>query len=149
MNKQLDKDQISALADETIVGIYHYFQPRAHEGNPPQYYLLHVLDHRGVLDHEMLTKIYKDKFQHSPDRDDEMMGPFDSLEELNKYAYFLCEEVNAPRVSLLSVTEYNLLLENASELNGLVFDLKNKGNVLENIERDNKKTYGFFSKLFK
>lgn len=139
----------NAFADETIVGIYHFFQPRAHEGTPPQYYLLHVLDHRGILDREIVIRVYKEKFQRDLDRDQDIVGPFESLDELNMFAYELANEINAPKVSLLSVGDYNLLLENAMDLNNLIYDLKNKGNILENIERDQVKKSGFFSKIFK
>lgn len=139
----------SAFSDETIVGIYHFFQPRAHEGAIPQYYLLHILDHRGILDRDLVVRVYKEKFQREVDRDQEIVGPFESLDELNMYAYQLASEINAPKVSLLSVSDYNLLLENAMDLNNLIYDLKNKGNILENMEKDQGKKSGFFSKIFK
>lgn len=139
----------NAFSDETIVGIYHFFQPRNHEGTLPQYYLLHVMDHRGMLDREVVNRVYKEKFQREMDREQDIVGPFESLDELNMYAYELASVINAPKVSLLSVSDYNLLLENAMDLNGLIYDLKNKGNILENIEKDQGKKSGFFSKIFK
>lgn len=144
-----NQNSIGNGADETIVGIYHFFQPRIHEGNPPMYYLLHLLDHRGILDRETALKVYRTKVSEEVDRDHEIIGPFESLEQLNQYAFALCEEINAPRVSLLSVAEYNLLLENSHDLINLAIDIKSKGNILENIDREEKTKNGFFSKIFR
>ncbi len=137
--------------DETIVGLYHFFSPRFHEGLPPQYYLLHILDHRGILDRELVLRVLREKMQIEPDRDQDLVGSFESLEKLNQFAFLLCEEVGAPKISLLSISEYNLLLENSEGIEGFLHDLKTKGNLLENIDLGEKMSAskGFFSKFFR
>ncbi len=140
---------LNSQSDETIVGIYHFFHPRSHENALPQYYLLHILDHRGFLDRELSVRVYAEKFNRELDRDQEIVGPFESLEELSSFSYDLASAVDSPKVSLLSVNDYNLLLENATDMSSFIFDLKNKGNILENIEKSQQKKIGFFSKIFK
>lgn len=138
-----------AHSDETIVGIYHFFQPRPQDGSLPQYYLLHILDHRGFIDRELIARLLKEKFDKVVDLSNDLVGPFESLDELSIFAYDLASAIDSPKVSLLSVTDYNLLLENATDLNNFIYDLKNKGNILENIEKNQSKKAGFFSKIFK
>ena len=75
-----------------------------------------------------------------------MIGPFLSLETLNQYAFALCEELNAAQINLLSVADYNSLLENQQLASDFHRDLLEKGNVLENIERKKK---GLLSRIFK
>ena len=74
-----------------------------------------------------------------------MIGPFDSLTTLNQFAFKLCEELNAAKVSLFSVQDYNGLLENSQTASDFYRDLLEKGNVMENIERKKK---GFLSRFF-
>ena len=140
---------MSIQKDETIVGIYHYFQPKVHDAINPEYYLLYVMDHRGMIDRDLAEKIYREKIVPSDFQVKDLIGPFESLDELNKFAFLLCEEINAPKISLLSVQEYNLLLESAQDIHSLLGDLKSKGNTLENIDREDKNKSGFFTKLFK
>ncbi len=135
--------------DETIVAIYHYFQPQALDAINPEYYILYVLDHRGMIDREIAEKIYKESILPNEFQHKDLIGPFESLDELNKFAFLLCESINAPRVSLMSVQDYNLLLENSFDTHNFLNDLKTKGNILENIDREENKKSGFFSKIFK
>jgi hypothetical protein len=64
---------------------------------------------------------------------------------LDQYAFALCEELNAAKISLLSVEEYNTLLETTHMSSDFHRDLVEKGNVMENIERKKK---GFLTKFF-
>lgn len=133
---------------EYIVGVYHYMNPFPEENADSSYFLLYLLDERGMLEREAAEKLYIDRFKpeigeaKAPAK---TIGPFDSIDRLNQYAFALCEELNAARVSLLSVQEYNSLLENSNQASEFHHDLLEKGNVMENIERKKK---GFISRLF-
>jgi len=133
---------------EYIVGVYHYLNPFPEENADSSYYLLYLLDEKGILERETAEQLFQDKFKpeigeaKAPPK---TIGPFDSIDRLNQYAFALCEELNAARVSLLSVNEYNSLLENSNQASEFHRDLLEKGNVMENIERKKK---GLLSRLF-
>ena len=135
---------------EYIVGIYNFFNPFPEDEQESYFYLLYLLDEKGILEREAALKIFKDHYNS-----DEIaglktplntIGPFVSLEKLNQYAFALCEELNASKISLLSVQEYNSLLEYGQQASDFHRDLIEKGNVLENIERKQK---SFLSRFFK
>lgn len=133
---------------EYIVGVYHYMNPFPEENADSSYFLLYLLDERGMLERDLAVKLYEERFKpeigeaKAPAK---TIGPFDSIDRLNQYAFALCEELNAARVSLLSVADYNSLLENSNQAAEFHRDLLEKGNVMENIERKKK---GFISRLF-
>lgn len=135
---------------EYIVGIYNFFNPFPEDGQDFHYYLLYLLDEKGILEREVAVKIFKERFISEEvaglKTPGNTVGPFVSLEKLNQYAFSLCEELNAEKISLLSVQEYNLLLEQGQLASDFHRDLLEKGNVMENIERKQK---GFLSRFFK
>lgn len=134
---------------EYIVGVYNNFNPFPEEGDESYFYMLYLLDEKGLLEKEGAQKLFKERFlsEHlegvkSPAN---MIGPFLALENVNQFAFALCEELNAAQVSLLSVSEYNSMLENSQQASDFHRDLLEKGNVMENIERKKK---GFLSRFF-
>ncbi len=135
---------------EYIVGIYNFFNPFPEEGEESHYYLLYLLDEKGILERDVPQKIFNEHY-NSVDiaglkTPFHTIGPFVSLEKLNQYAFALCEDLNASKISLLSVQEYNSMLEFGQLASDFHRDLLEKGNVLENIERKQK---GFLSRFFK
>ena len=133
---------------EYIVGIYNYFNPFPEDGSEPYYYMLYLLDDRGMLEKEGALKLFSERFKDSGFENHKTpingIGPFISMEKLNQFAFALCEEVNAAQVSLLSVGEYNNMLENSHQADEFHRDLLEKGNTMENIERKKK---GFLSRF--
>lgn len=135
---------------EYIVGIYNYLNPSPETQADSAYYLLYLMDDKGMLDKEVASKLYKEKFQSADETagtsPTHSIGPFQSVDNLNQFAFLLCEEMNAGKISLLSVGEYNTLLENTVQAADFHRDLVEKGNVMENIERKKKGLFGrFFS----
>lgn len=134
---------------EYLVGIYNFINPFPEEGQESHYYLLYLLDEKGILERDLALKLFTERF--SPPEIEGLkapantIGPFVSLETLNQYAFALCEELNAAKVSLLSAQEYNMLLDQSLEASDFHRDLLEKGNVLENIERKQK---GFLGRFF-
>lgn len=133
---------------EYIIGIFDFIKanPELHDGQA--YYLLYLLDEKGLLEKNTADKIYQHHFESeltASDKRPNMIGPFESTEKLNQFAFQLCEELNAEKVSLLSVSEYNNLLEVSQKASDFHRDLVIKGNVMENIERKKK---GFLSRFF-
>ncbi|MBC7713900.1 MAG: hypothetical protein H7177_11205 [Rhizobacter sp.] len=131
-----------------VVGIYNFFNPYPEDGDESFYYMLYLLDEKGLLEKEGAVKLFLDRFtsvEAGTKSPVNTIGPFVNLERLNQYAFALCEELNAAQVSLLSVQEYNTLLENSQQATEFHRDLLEKGNVMENIERKKK---GFLSRFF-
>lgn len=136
---------------EYIVGVYNYVNAFPELNADSAYYLLYLLDEKGLLEKSFAEKIYEANFKSELSASDEvtagqkMIGPFESTDLLNQFAFQLCEELNAEKVSLLSVQEYNSLLETSQSASDFHRDLLLKGNVMENIERKKK---GFLSRFF-
>jgi hypothetical protein len=132
---------------EYIVGIYNYFDPSPTGGNLA-YYFLYLLDQKGILDFELAKNAYKEKYQMTEDQlalENDMIGPFESSDSMNQFAFFLCEKLDASKINLFSVAEYNALLESTASSLEFERELRLKGNQIENIERKKK---GLLSKFF-
>lgn len=134
---------------EYIVGVYNFYNPFPEDGQDSHYYMLYLLDEKGMLEREAAFTIFNERFTSEElaglKTPPNTIGPFLSLEKINQYAFALCEELNAAKISLLSVQEYNSLLENSQIAIDFHHDLLTKGNVMENIERKQK---GFLSRFF-
>ncbi len=136
---------------EYIIGIYDYINVTPERNSDQACYILYLMDERGLLDRVMPLKIYEEFFKTQLANDDQLanvsnlIGPFGSTDLLNQYAFKLCEELNAEKISLHSVQEYNLLLESTQMASDFHRDLLIKGNVMENIERKKK---GFLNRFF-
>jgi hypothetical protein len=133
---------------EYIIGVYNYINASPEIHSDSAYYLLYLLDEKGLLDKSAAHKLYEDRFKSeltSSDIHQNMIGPFASTEALNQFGFQLCEELNAEKVSLLSVQEYNGLMESTQTASDFHRDLQEIGNVMENIERKKK---GFLSRFF-
>lgn len=131
---------------EYIVGVYRSLGQQSDEG---PYMIVFLLSEQGFIESDIPQKIYAERFienlEISKEGNTEKIGPFLTLERLNQYAFQLCEELNALRIALYSVDEYNELLENGHGAQDFFSSLLEKGNVIENIERKNK---GFFNRFF-
>lgn len=133
---------------EYIIGVFNFLNANPEIQSDSAYYFLYLLDEKGLLDKSAAGKLYNERFKSELSNSDlqpNMIGPFDSVSSLNQFAFQLCEELNAEKVSLLSVQEYNSLLESSQVATDFHRDLLLKGNIMENIERKKK---GFFSRFF-
>lgn len=134
---------------EYIVGVYNFFNPFPEDGDDSYYYILYLLDEKSILEQEGAQKLFDERFKSAElqgvKAPANTIGPFVSLERLNQYTFALCEELNAAQVSLLSVPEYNSLLENSQTTHDFHRDLLEKGNVMQNIDRKKK---GFLNRFF-
>jgi hypothetical protein len=136
---------VSEINIDYIIGVYQYFNPFPEDESGSAYYLLYLLDQRGLLEKSDAIKLFQEKYPNETLKS-KWLGPFDSVDNLNQFAFILCEKLNARKINLLSVQEYNSLLEqtiNASDFHQHIIEM---GNVFENIDRKEK---GFFKKLFR
>lgn len=127
---------------EGVVGIYQNQSYSVEEGS--FYYLTHLFDEKGHLDYDQIVQLYNDQYTH-PCHGRKSIGPFESLEELNKFSFKLCEEFDFSFISLISSGEYNAVLESVVDADELLAKLVQSGNILENIDRGKK---SIFKKLF-
>ena len=136
---------------EYIIGVYNFINLDSGNSLDSAYFILYLLDEKGLLDQTTAHKIYAERFKSDLNleilnhRESKMLGPFQTIDQLNQFAFLLCEELNAAKVSLLSVQEYNSLLETTQSASSLHRDLLEKGNIIENIERKKK---GFLNRFF-
>lgn len=129
---------------ESIVMIYDYKEGA--ETNPSAYYLLHAFDETGVIEIEPMIDVYEEFIQKQPELSKMPLGPFESLNFLNQFAFKICEKIDGSVVSLLSVQDYNQIMEEATNGTSLFHDFVEKGNRIENL--DHKSKGGILGKIF-
>lgn len=134
---------------ESIVAIYNFLNPQPLEQSENYYYILYLLDEKGALELDEAKALYNENFKSDlvpiSHKNSKLIGPFSTVEKLDQYAFALCEHYNAAKINLLSVDEYNSLLENHQEAELFYKDVLVKGNVITNIERKKK---GILSRFF-
>jgi hypothetical protein len=136
---------MSEMRTDYLIGIYQYFNPFPEDEKGSAYYLLYLMDQRGVLETGEAMKIFQANYPASLTKS-KWLGPFDSVDNLNQFAFLLCEKLDAQKISLLSVQEYNGLMEQTLQASDFYRDLLEKGSVIENIDKKDK---SFFKKLFR
>lgn len=130
--------------NDSIVMIYNYIE--GGQSNPSAYYLLHAFDEAGVIDIEPMIDVYEEFIQKQPDVSKMPLGPFESLNFLNQFAFKVCEKNDGGVVSLLSVNDYNAIMEEATTGTTLFEDFVAKGNRIENLDHSSKG--GILGKIF-
>jgi hypothetical protein len=142
------------LPSDVIVGIYNYLgQTRADDSHLPNlpssaYYLLYLFDKNGLLERDLLKRLYEEMFFSLNKKfDDVYIGPFDSLETLHQFALRVCVKIDAGKAQLFAVKDYNAIIETANDIEDLQKALVEKGITLENVEKMNRKK-GLLGKIF-
>ncbi len=77
--------------------------------------------------------------------DDQTIGPFQNIEELKRFAYLLCQDLNLSMVKLISVDEFNQACCSFSKKSEILAHIDEVGDTLENL--DVAKNQNFFSKV--
>lgn len=129
---------------ESIVMIYDYKEGA--EVKPSAYYLLYAFDETGLLEVDNMIDVYEEFTQKEPEADLMPLGPFESLNTLNQFAFKVCERNDGALVSLLSVKDYNQIMEEASSGSTLFQEFIEKGNKIENLDHKGKR--GILGKIF-
>lgn len=128
-----------------LIGVYQYFNPFPEDEVGSAYYILYLLDQKGILEKDEARLIFQENYKEV-ELKSKWLGPFESLDTLNQFSFYLCEKLDAQKISLLSVQEYNALLEQTLQSSDFHRDLLIKGNILENID---KKEKNIFKRLFR
>lgn len=129
---------------ESIVMIYDYQE--GGEVGPSAYFLKYAFDETGLLDLEKMIDVYEELIQKEPETGHMPLGPFESLNFLNQFAFKVCERSDGALVSLISVKDYNQIMEEATSGSSLFQQFVEKGNQIQNL--DHKSKSGILGKLF-
>lgn len=71
----------------------------------------------------------------------QVVGPFQSIEELRRYSYLFCQKTGCQRVFLLAVDEFNEVLKFCSTREEVVQKLKVSSDKLENLDLQQSKSF--------
>lgn len=110
------------------------------------YYIIHFVHVHGLVDPETLWSTYEEVFGKKHSSYPQYIGPFDSMEALTKFCFRICDETGEPQVNILTLEEFNQLIEGSATLGLLRERLPTIGNIIANPDADSKK--GLFGKLF-
>lgn len=131
---------------DKLIAIYRYKNPTSDlDRTVGSYYLLHLLTDEGAIKPEQLEK-YCHEFNVNDPKDEIGLGPFESVDDITKFCFYICDEMRLPFVSLHSMEEFNSIIEDSSKVNDLLDSLHNGGNLIENISITQKKS--LFQKVF-
>jgi hypothetical protein len=122
--------------NDAIVMIYDYKEGA--DLKPSAYYLYHAFDENGLIDLDAMVEVYEEFINQTPETSKLPLGPFDNLTFLNQFAFKVCEKIDNSLVSLISVKDYNSILEEATTGDDLFQNLTEKGNRIENLDHSSK-----------
>mgnify|MGYP000542505734 CR=1 FL=1 len=124
---------------EKLIAIYkHRAQFSDSSSLEGGFYLINVLSSNGPLKREFVEKLYSNFFVTREVGSE--LGPFESLEDLSKFCFTICDELKLPYITLHSLEEFNAVIEESSNVSELVNALRDGGNLLENISITQKKS---------
>lgn len=132
------------IDNDSIIMIYDFKEGGGIRASA--YYLLYAFDESGQLEYESMFDTYEEFIQKRPEDGAFSIGPFEDLNFLNQFAFKVCEKNEAKVVSLLSVREYNQIMENTTTASELFKELSSQGNRIQNLDRESKS--GIFGKIF-
>jgi hypothetical protein len=114
--------------NNTIFGIYTYHKLA--------YYFIHLFNEDGQLDNETLDATYSNFFSIS--RPSKIyshgIGPFNSIGDLQKYSFNLCQTLKSQEIVILSVEKYNQAVDNVFNSEKFLQSLLEQGETIHNID---------------
>lgn len=130
---------------ETIYAVYKYITADV-ATSAPAYYLFRCFDHLGPIDAETMHSRFKELFPEEQMVSTPYFGPFPNLSVLNQFAFSLAEELNANKACLLSLSDFNSLLDCVGSIAELSENMIEVGTVIDNINKSDKRK-SIFSKI--
>ena len=113
--------------------------------NTPGFYIVHLFSEYEMIQLKQIEKIISAK-QVITNGEINLVGPFDSLDELNQTAYQICEQRNAISVNIISLENFNSSVVSVMKRTELIDSLCQMGEVFKNVNSDLKQ--GIFDKFF-
>lgn len=108
--------------------------------------IISIFNDKGLVDESTLEDFYKELMPGQPKiLETGHIGYFSQMEDIQKFAFRICQRFGSESVSLVSVDDYNEALVNSFKSDDLLTNLENRGNRIENPDAGKG---GFFSKLF-
>lgn len=135
---------------DTVFAIYKYLTSDGLEGEQgdPSYYLIRVFDNTGSIESAQLFDLFREVYPEvEVGSRAKYVGPFPNLTVVNKFSFGLCEVLDANRICLLSVMDYNSIVDSTSNIADLTDKMLAAGNVIENIEKG-ERSKGLLNKFF-
>lgn len=114
--------------------LYTFFNelgPKSSLGQQHGYFILHFFDEKGFCDQGVLEEIYSRFYDHQIK--DALIGPFESLDDLQQYVHRVSQELQI-KIVVLSSDEYNQCLEKSLSAEELVESMREIGQVIEDEE---------------
>lgn len=111
--------------------IYTYLHEGQLNGVSPGYYIIHIFDDRGYCDREVLEEVYVESF-HS-DLEGQFVGPFDGVSHIRDFCFRLSTSLKS-KVFLISVEDYNQVLEKSSESSDLLDEFRTSAQEVEDLD---------------
>ncbi len=100
----------------------------------------------GLIEETTLEEEFLELVGHEPDVVDEgTIGPFNGLEQIQKFSFNLCQKLGNKGASLVPMDDYNELLVASFKIEDFKQKLEEKGSFIDNPEAG--KT-GLFNKIF-
>ena len=100
----------------------------------------------GLIDETTLEEEYLNVMNHEPSVLDEgTIGPFSNLETIQKFSFNLCQKLGNKGTSLVSLDDYNDLLNASFKVEDFKNRLEEKGNFISNPEAGKS---GILNKIF-
>ena len=135
---------------DTVFAIYKYLTSDGIEGEQvdPSYYLIRVFDNTGIVESAQLFDLFSEIYPEvEVSSRAKYVGPFSNLTIVNKFAFGLCEELDANRICLISIMDYNVIIDSTTNITDLTDKMLAAGNVIENIEKG-ERSRGLLNKFF-
>lgn len=132
---------------ESTIAIYKYLmQNELGPLGEPAYYIIEFFDGDGPIEEDHFREVYEDLY---PNRENKTAycGPFESLDELNKFAFQLCQDARMARACILSTDDFNKSVEEADTVEYLLEKLQAAGEVMVNPEVE--ESSGLLGRLFR
>ncbi len=130
-----------ALSPLTVV-----YGPHRKGGQMNGQELMAIFNEKGLVDEGQLEEGYVELIGHAPELVGEgTIGPFDDLEQIQKYCFNLCQGFGNSGVSLVSLEKYNEILIESFKVEDLRSRLEREGNFIKNPDAQKG---GFFNKIF-
>lgn len=111
--------------------IYTYLHEDQIDGIGPGYYIIQLFDERGYCDRETLEEVYVESF-HS-ELQGPFVGPFEGVSHIRDYCFRLSTFLKG-KVFLISVEDYNQVLDKSSDSSELLESIRESGQEIEDLE---------------
>lgn len=140
MSKSINKN-------ESLWIVYKYLDNSTSslDSNGAKYFVYKCFNETGVIEKETLDQHYFDFVGGELLEDTNLTGPFPSLEDITKFGFQICQEMDLPSVGLMSIDDFNQALSTTDTSVGLIANLPSVSNMIENPEHGKG---GFFGKIF-